>query len=283
MKISLNKRLIEKVTKDFSKKEEIKEFRNKNINKLDKMYKNNIFKSLNLKIIKQNKVFYSIFIGMILLATINIYINYKMMNNIEREKFLVLNSKKNTTVKTSTNIDFKEELNESNNLDTRKEYKNTSRSNNSNNNVIKIKKIEEKILKEKKLEFIKPISGKIIKNYSNKELVYSKTLETWKTHEGIDIFCNVNDKIKSCEDGIVEKIYEDSLFGNTIIILHEKGYKTVYSNVISNLKIKDKVTKNQTIGKVDNSGIVESKDESHIHFMMIYNDKIIDPNNMIKF
>ena len=319
MKISLNKGLINKVTKDLEENKKVKDIKYKRklkIKQLIKEKKENVSEILknndeikirrrkvlvkeqnnkniillfqNFKLIKQNKVFYSIFISMLILTSTTIYINAKMSNDIGKEKYVVLNTKENTVVKTSTNIDMKDKLNNCNNLDTRYENekktiqnsinRNNSIKTNNTNNEIKVIKAKEKVL-----EFIKPIEGKIIKNYSNKELVYSKTLETWKTHEGIDIACNINDDVKSCEDGVIEKIYNDSLYGNTIIISHGKEYKTIYSNVISNLSIKDKVSKNQIIGKLDNSGIVESKEESHLHFVMIYNDEIINPNGKIKF
>ena len=332
MKISFNKRLIDKVTKgntivtnNINKNNK----RNKvsRLSKLDKLNKvnkedkenllpkenkenlltkevkvkrrkiaikeknNKLLMLKNFKITKHNKVFYSIFMLMIILTSITTYINIKLNNNLKQESYIVLNSKENKTVNANANIENKNELNKSNNLDTRNEEKEVitqnvvnKNINNKNNNInINKNKVTKVEVKEKQLLFVKPIEGKIIKSYSNKELLYSKTLETWKTHEGIDIQCNINDNIVACEEGIIEKIYNDSLYGNTIIIEHEKGYKTIYSNVLSKLKVKDKVNKNQILGKVDDSGIIESKDESHIHFMMIYNNEIINPKSMIKF
>lgn len=156
--------------------------------------------------------------------------------------------------------------------------KNTSTTNTTkkNNNVsTTTKKVE-------KLEFVKPHEGQVQKLYSKDTLIYSKTLEMWKIHEGIDISGSVGDIIKASEKGEVTKIYDDSFLGKTIVIDHGQGYKTSYSNLGEKLYVSvgTKVKKGQKIGEIGTSSIGEIKDEPHLHFMLYKNDEIVDPSNI---
>ncbi|MEG1142252.1 MAG: M23 family metallopeptidase [Clostridia bacterium] len=134
-----------------------------------------------------------------------------------------------------------------------------------------------------KLEFITPVKGIIINKFSNDKSNYSKTLEMFKIHDGIDIKAKINDKVVAVEKGKIEKVYKDSFYGNTVIIEHINGYKSIYSNVASSVKIKQIVKKNEVIGKIDNSAIGEIKEDIHLHFGLILNNIPIDPSNIIKF
>ena len=156
--------------------------------------------------------------------------------------------------------------------------KNTSTTNTTkkNNNVsTTTKKVE-------KLEFGKPHEGQVQKLYSKDTLIYSKTLEMWKIHEGIDISGSVGDIIKASEKGEVTKIYDDSFLGKTVVIDHGQGYKTSYSNLGEKLYVSvgTKVKKGQKIGEIGTSSIGEIKDEPHLHFMLYKNDENVDPSNI---
>ena len=132
---------------------------------------------------------------------------------------------------------------------------------------------------KQELDFEWPLSGDIIKNFANDFLIYSSTLNEWTTHEGIDIAGNEGDVIVSVEDGIVEQIYEDEKYGKTIIVSHEKGYKSRYSFVSpENLVIeKQRVRKGEAIGRLTISTNFESKDREHLHFEIIKDDENLSP------
>ena len=126
---------------------------------------------------------------------------------------------------------------------------------------IKATKAEEKVVTKKveeKLVFSPPLDGKIQKMYSLDKVIYSKTLEQWKTHDGIDI---------SADEG------------TTIQIEHKSGYRSVYCNLDENVYVSvgDSVIKGQKIGKVGNTSIGEYLDDPHLHFMLYLNDESINP------
>lgn len=133
-------------------------------------------------------------------------------------------------------------------------------------------------------EFCCPISGDIIKAFANDSLVYSKTLNEWIIHEGIDIAGIVGDSIVASEDGIVEQIFEDSKYGKTIVISHENGYKTVYSfaNASNMISVQENVKKEQVIAKLTESSGFEAEDKPHLHFEILKDGVNISPLNEIK-
>ena len=78
----------------------------------------------------------------------------------------------------------------------------------------------------------------------------------------------------------MEKVYEDSFYGVTVVIDHGQGYKSSYSNLDSdvNVKVKETVTKGKVIGKISNTAIGEIKDDPHLHFTLIKDNQIVDPS-----
>ena len=132
---------------------------------------------------------------------------------------------------------------------------------------------------EEKLIFSVPLSGQIQKMYSKDKVIYSKTLNKWKTHEGIDVSANLGEVVKSMEKGKVDEIYYDAMLGNTIVISHIAGYKSVYSNLDESVYVNvgETVEKGQMIGRVGNSSKSEAKDEPHLHLSVYLGDESVDP------
>ena len=145
-------------------------------------------------------------------------------------------------------------------------------------------KAEEKVVvlpkKEEKLVFSSPLNNaQIQKMYSIDKVIYSKTLQQWKTHDGIDVVSASSNDVKSIEKGVVSNVYTDSFYGTTIEIEHINGYKSVYSNLDENVyvNIGESVIKGQKIGKLGNTSVGEYLDDEHLHFMLYLNDKSVDP------
>lgn len=57
--------------------------------------------------------------------------------------------------------------------------------------------------------FVAPVSGEIIKDFASDSLVYSKTLDEWTTHYGIDIRADKMTVVAASETGTVESIKND--------------------------------------------------------------------------
>lgn len=137
---------------------------------------------------------------------------------------------------------------------------------------------------KKELAFQFPIEGEIIREFSMENLIYSETLEEWTTHQGIDIKADRTTVVKSAEAGTVVAIKNDPRYGLTVIIEHENGFKTVYSNLLTTEFVTEdeNVEKGQSIGTVGNSAVFEIADEPHLHFEMIKDGEYVDPTLYLK-
>lgn len=144
---------------------------------------------------------------------------------------------------------------------------------------IKNNEVTEAFAFKKNQKFDWPLSGDVIKDFAINSLVYSNTLNEWCTHEGVDIAGKEGDVIVSVEDGIVERIFEDEKYGETIVISHENGYKTFYSFVLpQNLSEENqKVRKGEAIGHLTSCTKFEANDVTHLHFEISKDGERLSP------
>ena len=86
--------------------------------------------------------------------------------------------------------------------------------------------------------FVMPLKGDIINSFSGGKPVKSKTMNDWRTHDGIDIKAAIATPVKSSSDGIVKSIDQDSMWGVVITIDHGNGYETMYMGLNVNVSVK---------------------------------------------
>ena len=134
------------------------------------------------------------------------------------------------------------------------------------------------------LSFAKPVEGEIVRDFAVDSLIFSETLQEWTTHTGIDIKADKTTVVKSAEKGTVKSIKNDPRYGLTVVVEHENGFKTVYSNLLTSEFVVEgeKIEKGQSIGTVGNTAAFEIADEPHLHFEMIKDSTQVDPNIYIK-
>ena len=151
---------------------------------------------------------------------------------------------------------------------------------NSNNNTEQNKTTEVK----KELKFQKPVEGDIVREYAKDNLIYSNTLEEWTTHLAIDIKAEKTTVVNAAEEGTIKSIKNDPRYGLTIVIEHEDGFQTIYSNLLTSEFVVEgeKVEKGQAIGTVGNTGVFEIADEPHLHFEILKDSLPVDPSIYIK-
>ena len=152
---------------------------------------------------------------------------------------------------------------------------------NKDNTVDTNTQIENKTTTE--VKFMKPVEGEISKQYAKDSLVYSATLEEWTTHLGLDIKAEKTSVVKASADGKIKSIKNDPRYGLSIIIEHQNGYETLYSNLLTSefVEIGEEVKQGQSIGTVGNTATFEILDEPHLHFEIIKDGESIDPNEFI--
>lgn len=131
-----------------------------------------------------------------------------------------------------------------------------------------------------------PVSGKIVKDFSDTDLVYSETMNDWRTHAGVDIAANLDMPITAISDGTLKKVYEDSLFGTTVIVNHkDAGYDSIYCNLkdATTEPIGATIKMGDVLGKVGKSAVSETNEQPHLHFEIKVDDTFLDPKEFVKF
>ena len=205
-------------------------------------------------------------------------------NEIEFETLEVQEDKKENTNTNTTNKENKKE--EKKNTNSTSENKKTNKSTNTVETNAKTEKKEQSSKeKDEKIELEAPVKGQVIREFAKESLVFSNTLQEWITHNGVDIKADKTTVVKSAASGTVIAIKNDPRYGLTVIINHDNGYQTIYSNLLTaEFVVKgEKVEKGQSIGTVGNSASFEVADDYHLHFELLKNNEYLDPTVYISF
>ena len=137
---------------------------------------------------------------------------------------------------------------------------------------------------KKGTSFSKPVEGEIAKNHSGGELVKYEALGEWRTHDGIDIACEVGSEIKAAADGKITAVNTDPLWGTVVEITHKGNIISIYGGLSPEVSVKvgDEVKAGDVIGTLGETNLAEVDMNSHLHFAMKENGKFIDPAVKIK-
>lgn len=143
----------------------------------------------------------------------------------------------------------------------------------------------QKAEEKKQIKFTAPVKGEIIREFAADSLVFSETLQEWITHKGVDIKADKTTVVAAACDGTVQSIKNDPRYGLTVIINHEDGYQTIYSNLLTAefVVAGEKVEAGQTIGTVGNTASFEINDGYHLHFEVLKDNEYQDPTILINF
>lgn len=127
--------------------------------------------------------------------------------------------------------------------------------------------------------FIWPVAGELENGYSMTALVYNRTMQDWRTHDGIDIAAELGTQVKATSAGTVREVFDDDLYGTTVVIEHSGGLASTYSNLAAmpTVAVGDEVIAGQVIGSVGNTALCETGEVTHLHFSMTLDGQSVDP------
>ena len=124
---------------------------------------------------------------------------------------------------------------------------------------------------EEKVTFVSPMTaGNIIKEWAADIPVFSVTMEDYRLHLGIDVAASAGSPVYAVADGTVESVEFHPMMGQTVVIVHKDGYKSVYQNMQTT--IPSEITAGATvkagaqIGSVGDTALIEISEEPHLHF-----------------
>lgn len=132
-------------------------------------------------------------------------------------------------------------------------------------------------------EFIVPVTGEIIMDYSMDMPVYWKTLDQYMTHSGVDISAPKGTSVSACAAGTVTRIEEDDKLGIIVEINHGNNIISVYGNMGKEnlIELGEVVSRGDIIGEVGKTSLFEFEEEDHLHFEIRKNNEPVDPGNYI--
>ena len=134
---------------------------------------------------------------------------------------------------------------------------------------------------ESKLNYI---GTEVLREYSADMPSYSKTLDVWEIHKGLDIAAKDGDKIRSILDGTVKSVYSDERYGTSIELSYADNITVIYSGIKENVSLEkgDTFKEGDCIGYVGNTTNVENEDGTHVHVEAYKNDKAINPLSLLE-
>lgn len=136
-----------------------------------------------------------------------------------------------------------------------------------------ILKYDLQVATEKQMPTLLPYPGRISSGFGYRTNPVSRSMG--ESHHGIDIVGPSKSKIVAAGDGIVEFAGWLNSYGNTVIIDHQNGYKSLYAHN-SKLLVKkfQEITRGQAISLMGNSG---RSTGTHVHFEVRFRGVPINP------
>jgi murein DD-endopeptidase MepM/ murein hydrolase activator NlpD len=124
---------------------------------------------------------------------------------------------------------------------------------------------------EEKVTFVSPMTaGNVIKEWAADIPVFSVTMEDYRLHLGIDVAASAGSPVYAVADGTVESVEFHPMMGQTVVIVHKDGYKSVYQNmqtaIPSAITAGAEVKAGAQIGSVGDTALIEISEEPHLHF-----------------
>ena len=132
-------------------------------------------------------------------------------------------------------------------------------------------------------QLVDPLEGEVVTAFSMEELVYNATLGDWRTHDGVDIAAEAGTSVLAASSGTVISVEEDPLMGTTVVIEHDGGYQTTYSNLQAEPSVAegDTVSAGQFICAVGDTAAAEAAQGPHLHFSVTCDGEPVDPQSFL--
>ncbi|MBE6963615.1 MAG: M23 family peptidase [Ruminococcaceae bacterium] len=131
---------------------------------------------------------------------------------------------------------------------------------------------------------VSPLKGEVLAAFSVDDLIYSETMEDWRTHDGVDIAAAIGTTVMAASAGTVAAVFNDSMMGTTVVLEHSGGYQTTYANLqpVPTVKAGDSVSAGQIIGAVGTTAPAEHAQQPHLHFAVTKDGAVVNPDEFLK-
>ena len=125
--------------------------------------------------------------------------------------------------------------------------------------------------------FIYPIHGRLTSPFGYRSDPFTGVRSF---HSGVDLAAPTGTSVKATLDGRIAEIGFNRIFGNYIIITHDRGYQSLYGH-LSAIYVKrgQYVTQGAVVGAVGNTGYSTGP---HLHLSIYKNGRLINPFSVLK-
>jgi len=129
------------------------------------------------------------------------------------------------------------------------------------------------------MQFVWPVGGQVEVAYSVDALIFDRTMGDWRTHAGIDISAELGERVLAISAGTVEQVYQDDLYGTTVVIYHGNDLRSVYSNLAELPTVTEGqwVEMGNVIGAVGTTALMSAGRAHHLHLEIIEEGVRVDP------
>ncbi|MCG9874241.1 MAG: LysM peptidoglycan-binding domain-containing M23 family metallopeptidase [Leptospiraceae bacterium] len=126
--------------------------------------------------------------------------------------------------------------------------------------------------------FINPVpDSRITSRFGRRSDPFNKYSRNF--HSGLDMAAKVGTPVVASSDGEVVFTGNNGGYGNTVILLHANGYKTVYAHCAKIVvEVGEKVKMGRVIAAVGRTGTATG---AHLHFEVFKNGKLINPQTAL--
>ena len=130
---------------------------------------------------------------------------------------------------------------------------------------------------------VSPVKGEVIRTFSVDSLSYNETTKDWRLHPAVDIAAQ-GQSVMAAMAGTVTEVFDDDYLGTTVVLRHDGGYETRYSNLTAmpTVKVGDTVKAGDVIGAVGDTAILESAEPPHLHFQVMQDGEPVDPAAIVE-
>lgn len=137
----------------------------------------------------------------------------------------------------------------------------------------------QEVFSETVTSYVWPVRGEVETPYAVETLLYDGTMADWRTHDGIDVACDLGTPVLAAAGGTVVSVRNDDLAGTVVEIDHANGVHSIYANLAAEPPVGegDIVTMGQVIGSVGSTALGEINEVPHLHFSMTRDGISADP------
>ena len=125
--------------------------------------------------------------------------------------------------------------------------------------------------------FLYPIQGRLTSPFGYRSDPFTGAKSY---HTGVDLAAPTGTPVKATLDGKVAETGYNRIFGNYVIITHDRGYQSLYGHLSAiYAKRGQYITQGSSIGAVGNTGYSTGP---HLHLSIYKNGSLIDPLSVLK-